>query len=47
MASTINCNSAELEDVVGKLYIWPSASVRRVLDPGQVLVFRLTKPLGH
>ena len=47
MASTINCNSVELAAEVGKLYIWPSASVRRVVDPGHVLWLRLTKPLGH
>ena len=47
MASTISCNSAEFPDEVGKLYIKPSALVRRVFEPGQVLVFRLTKPFGH
>ena len=47
MASTINCNSAALEVEVGKLYIWPSASVNRRLEPGQVRVFRLTNPFGH
>jgi hypothetical protein len=44
---TINSNSAEFDADVGKLYIWPPASVSLVVEPSQVLVFRLVKPFGH